>query len=498
MAGPGRTSYGGKLGSVWIRKKKKRRSYDGVGDDQLAAGTGTGAVVSSPANTNVCHSAIAPTKATVDVAATSGSDTTNTSPTSSSSAYNDESSTDDNDSSPDTAAAAPGGSAKGSRRRLVGWDEDLCRPIYEFDNPPSADDDNSEEDNGADDDGEEGRTANANGDGGDIDLIGHNGASASTKDLPMALSHESPSSVEEQGNGTSRPASSCKFRVARSYGGRKRGRAGLSAAAEGVLLDSKRTKKYLDISSKAGKATASATASPTKTETNTLPADNTGASNISFHTDSMLTPQPYGNGTNICNILDSDVQKSAISFCGDDALAASANGDDAKEKKRLILDLAQKKTSRRQYGAQSLQPRKSTTAIDDDAFSTEKSELDFSGDTANVAKLTQPSGQSSLSAARRFFEHLDKTSKLSLEKKDLLLSPELRRHRRGADGTVAAACIRTSRTVDVIEDQILAREYELYSSSSDITPLPLREYVKHRNEFFTSSTIICAGLLDDS
>ena len=228
----------------------------------------------------------------------------------------------------------------------------------------------------------------------------------------------------------------------------------------------------------------------------------------------MLTPQPYGNG--ICNVLDSDVQKSAVSGVGasgsDFAQAALATSDNTsmEEGQQPILDLGQQqktKPPRRQYGGNKLQPRKSTTTTIDDgdsASSTKRSELDFSGSgedddrsTKIRPKLTQPSGQSSLSAARAFFEQLDETSELSVENKDVLLSPELRRHRRGADGTVAAACVRTSRTAG-IDDPKLVAEYKQYCKSSDITPLPLREYVIHRNSFFNSSTTICDGLLDDN
>ena len=585
MAGP-RTSYGGKLGSVWIRKKK-RRSFDGVHDDQPAAATAdssgatgaagafAGAGVSSLLiNAGACDELV-PTKTTVDVA-TSGSDTepTNTSATSSSSDDNgDDSSTDGSDSSPDATDTAPGtsrstdtsstgcASTKGSRRRLIGWDEDLCRPIYEYEiinDPPSA--------SASDDDGGK----NCYGDDDDLDKEDDD-ASASTEDLSMALSLESSQesllSVGKDTTGTtssiSRPDSPgssnrSRSRAARSYGGRKRGRAGLSAAAEAVLLDgehaqtagdgeenpkraAKRTKRETtgaggkrkvfggrNISSRAGKPTASAAASPSMTET-TLYSSTSGVSNIKFRAqayrslgleDSILTPQPYmyGNGNdggrNICNILDSDVQKSgAISGSrkdGDIAHVASVNiGDGTTRKKGPILDLASKKASRSQYGGKRLQPRKSTTTAidDDDVFPTisKRDELDFSGDTAifdGSTRLTQPSGKSSILAARAFFEHLDKTCTLSLENKDELLSPELRRHRRGADGTVAAACIRTSRrTVDIDSDSKLAEEYEQYCKSSpisDITPLPLPEYVKHRNEFFTSSTTICDGLLDEN
>ena len=570
MAGP-RTSYGGRLGSVWIRKKK-RRSCDGFHDDQpaaAAADSGVAVVSSLLVKTGACD---VQTETTVDVA-TSGSDTelTNTASSSSSSsddnADNDVFSTDGSDSSPDAATVtapttAPTSSRSTSRRRLIGWDEDLCRPIYEYEsvnNPSSA----SASACSSDDGGEN------KSDGDDLDKEEDDDASASTEDLSMALSlessQESLNSSVTNTSSTTRPDSSrssnrTRSRAARSYGGRKRGRAGLSAAAEAVLLDgehaqiaddgeqvskraAKRTKRETtgaggkrkvfggrNNASRAGKPTASAAASPSMTET-TLHSDDT--TSVAFQApayrsmgfeDSMLTPQPYmcGNGNddgkNICNILDSDVQKSvgAISGSrkvGDVAHVASANiGDGNTKKKGPILDLAtKKKASRRQYGGKRLQPRKSTMmAIDDDVFPTTSSsakrdELDFSGDTANVdgsTRLIQPSGKSSILAARAFFEHLDKTSTLSLENKDELLSPELRRHRRGADGTDAGRCIRTSRrTVDIDSDSKLAREYEQYhqsSLSSDITPLPLVEYVKHRNEFFTSSTTICDGLLDDN
>lgn len=558
MAGP-RTSYGGKLGSVWIRKKK-RRSCDGFHDDQPTATTDsgtTGADVSSLLiNAGACGGELVQTKTAVDVA-TSGSDTEPTNTTSSSSSSEDNadvSSTDGCDSSPDAAATCTAPST--SRRCLIGWDEDLCRPIYEYEsvnNPTSgsacSSDDNGEKICVGDDLDKE-----------DDDFL------ASKEDLSMALSLESSqeslfSSVGEDTTGTTtsttRPDSSrgsnrTRSRAARSYGGRKRGRAGLSAAAEAVLLDgehtqtagdgeqvckraAKRTKRETtgaggkrkifggrNISSRAGKTTASTAASPSMTET-TIHSDDT--TSIAYRSmgfeDSMLTPQSYmyGNGNdggkNVCNILDSDMQKSgAISGGrngGDVAHVASANiGDGTTKKKGPILDFATKKSSRRQYGGKRLQPRKSTTtAIGDDDFPTstnaKRDELDFSCDTSNVdggTRLTQPSGKSSILAARAFFEHLDKTSTLSLENKDELLSPELRRHRRGADGTVAAACIRTSRrTVDIDSDSKLAEEYEKYhqsSLSSDITPLPLVEYVKHRNDFFTSSTKICDGLLDDN
>lgn len=564
MAGP-RTSYGGKLGSVWIRKKK-RRSCDGFHDEQPTATTDsatTGADVSSLLiNAGACGGELVQTKTAVDVA-TSGSDTERTNTTSSSSSSEDNadvSSTDGSDSSPDVAA--PTSTRSTSRHRLVGWDEDLCRPIYEYEsvnNPTSGSACSS------DDDGEKICV------GDDFDKEDDD-ALASTEDLSLALSLESSqeslfSSVGENITGTTSTSSTARPdstrgsnrtrpRAARSYGGRKRGRAGLSAAAEAVLLDgehaqtagdgeqvskraSKRTKRETtgaggkrkvfggrNISSRAGKTTASAAASPSMTET-TLHSDDT--TSITFEAlayrsmgfeDSMLTPQPYmyGNGNdggkNVCNILDSDVQKSgAISGGGNGGDVAHVASDTTK-KNGPILDLAtstKKKSSRRQYGGKRLQPRKSTTAaIDDDVSPTtstnaKRDELDFSGDTSTVdggTRLTQPSGKSSILAARAFFEHLDKTSTLSLENKDELLSPELRRHRRGADGTVAAACIRTSRrTADIDSDSKLAGEYEQYqqsSLSSDITPLPLGEYVKHRNEFFTSSTTICDGLLDDN
>ena len=496
MAGP-RTSYGGGR-SVWIRKKKKRQSYDGdgVGDDQPAA---------DPMNTSATTSS------------------------SSSSTENDDSSTDGSDSSPATTT----GTATSSK--LIGWDETLCRPIYELvPNQDNADDDNHGDD-GKDSDEEE------------------DDASASSGGLSMALSlessQESLSSVlgcedgdESTGRGTmmTRPTSSRRSRAVRSYGSRKRGRAGLSAAAEAVLLDgehdaaedipertAKRAKKETTGSgtskkrvfggrkaiSNTDKASATtrraartAVPSPSKTDV-TVNTDESSAS-------SMLTPQPYGNG--ICNVLDSDVQKSAVSGVGasgsDFAQAALATSDNTsmEEGQQPILDLGQQqktKPPRRQYGGNKLQPRKSTTTTIDDgdsASSTKRSELDFSGSgedddrsTKIRPKLTQPSGQSSLSAARAFFEQLDETSELSVENKDVLLSPELRRHRRGADGTVAAACVRTSRTAG-IDDPKLVAEYEQYCKSSDITPLPLREYVIHRNSFFNSSTTICDGLLDDN
>ena len=499
MAGP-RTSYGGGR-SVWIRKKKKRQSYDGdgVGDDQPAA---------DPMNTSATTSS------------------------SSSSTENDDSSTDGSDSSPATTT----GTATSSK--LIGWDETLCRPIYELvPNQDNADDDNHGDD-GKDSDEEE------------------DDASASSGGLSMALSlessQESLSSVlgcedgdESTGRGTmmTRPTSSRRSRAVRSYGSRKRGRAGLSAAAEAVLLDgehdaaedipertAKRAKKEttgtgtskkrvfggrkaISNSDKASaRAARTAVPSPTKTDV-TVNTDESSAS-------SMLTPQPYGNGNsgerNICNVLDSDVQKSAVSGVGasgsDFAQAALATSDNTsmEEGQQPILDLGRQqktKAPRRQYGGNKLQPRKSTTTTIDDgdsASSTKRSELDFSGSgedddrsTKIRPKLTQPSGQSSLSAARAFFEQLDETSELSVENKDVLLSPDLRRHRRGADGTVAAACVRTSRTAG-IDDPKLVAEYKQYCKSSDITPLPLREYVIHRNSFFNSSTTICDGLLDDN
>ena len=503
MAGP-RTSYGGGR-SVWIRKKKKRQSYDGggVGDDQ--PGDGAAAAATDPMNTSATTS-------------------------SSSSTENDDSSTDGSDSSPATTGTA-------TSSKLIGWDEILCRPIYELvHNQDNADDDNHGDDGKGSDEEED-------------------DASASSGGLSMALSlessQESLSSVlgcedgdESTGRGTmmTRPTSSRRSRAVRSYGSRKRGRAGLSAAAEAVLLDgehdaaedipertAKRAKKEttgtgtskkrvfggrkaISNSDKASaRAARTAVPSPTKTDV-TVNTDESSAS-------SMLTPQPYGNGNsgerNICNVLDSDVQKSAVSGVGasgsDFAQAALATSDNTsmEEGQQPILDLGRQqktKAPRRQYGGNKLQPRKSTTTtVDDDgASSTKRSELDFSGSgedddrsTKLRPKLTQPSGQSSLSAARAFFEQLDETSELSVENKDVLLSPELRRHRRGADGTVAAACVRTSRTAG-IDDPKLVAEYKQYCKSSDITPLPLREYVIHRNSFFNSSTTICDGLLDDN
>lgn len=529
MAGP-RTSYGGGR-SVWIRKKKKRRSYDGgvVGDDQPGA-----AAVSTSASTAV---GIAVAASASDTCA----DPMNTSATTSSSSStenDDDSSTDGSDgsdSSPATTGTTSTVSSRPTSSKLIGWDETLCRPIYEL----VHNQDNTNDDNHGDD-------------GKDSDE-GDDDASASSGDLSMALSlessQESLSSVlgdedrdESTGRGTTmtRPTSPRRSRAVRSYGTRKRGRAGLSAAAEAVLLDgehvaaedisertAKRAKKETTGTSKkrvfggrkaisnsdkaSARAARTAVPSPTKTDV-TVNTDESGAS-------SMLTPQPYGNGNsgdkNICNVLDSDVQKSAVAGVGasggDFAQAALATSDNTgmEEGQQPILDLGQQqktKASRRQYGGKKLQPRKSTTAtIDAGLSSTKSSELDFSGGGENDddrstklrPKLTQPSGQSSLSAARAFFEQLDETSELSVENKDVLLSPELRRHRRGADGTIAAACIRTSRTAD-IDDPKLVAEYEQYCKSSDITPLPLREYVIHRNSFFNSSTTICDGLLDDN
>ena len=391
MAGP-RTSYGGKLGSVWIRKKN-RRSCDGFRDDQPTATTDsgtTGADVSSLLiNAGACGGELVQTKTAVDVA-TSGSDTEPTNTTSSSSSSEDNadvSSTDGSDSSPDAAATAPTSCRSTSRHRLVGWDEDLCRPIYEYEsvnNPTSGNACSS------DDDGEKICV------GDDLDK-GDDVALASTEDLSLALSLESSqeslfSSVGESITGTTstsstarpdstRGSSRTRSRAARSYGGRKRGRAGLSAAAEAVLLDgehaqtacdgeqvskraSKRTKRETtgaggkrkvfggrNISSRAGKTTAPAAASPSMTET-TLHSDDT--TSITFEAqayrsmgfeDSMLTPQPYmyGNGNdggkNVCNILDSDVQKSgAISGggnVGDVAHVASANIGDGTTKRMV-------------------------------------------------------------------------------------------------------------------------------------------------------------------
>ena len=235
MAGP-RTSYGGRLGSVWIRKKK-RRSCDGFHDDQpaaAAADSGVAVVSSLLVKTGACD---VQTETTVDVA-TSGSDTELTKTASSSSSSSDDNadndvfSTDGSDSSPDAATVtapttAPTSSRSTSRRRLIGWDEDLCRPIYEYEsvnNPSSASACSSDDD-------EENKS-----DGDDLDKEKDDDASASTEDLSMALSLESSqeslnSSVGENTTGTtntssttrpdsSRSSNRTRSRAARSYGGR--------------------------------------------------------------------------------------------------------------------------------------------------------------------------------------------------------------------------------------------------------------------------------------
>ena len=372
---------------------------------------------------------------------------------------------------------------------------------------------------------------------------------------------------------------SSRARASRSYGGRKRGRAGLSAAAEAILLDShgdneqaaaaaaaaavaagipqaKKTKRDTN-SNKNKKAKKKetddcASASPTNMATtadistgDTSPSQSraggedimdrptstvaTTSATAAIPTEfDVLTPQPYSNNRDsICNFLDSDVQKSTTKTA---ATPVRTKADMKKKKsKGLVLDMDAKDDSdkeeqgqhqqkqeqmnlaRRQYGRR-LKPRKSTTVKDSSGVSpakgvspanteVEPSELDFEATadndnkktaaTAASSKPNQPCGQTSLSAARAFFEHLDSTHQLAVD--NTAQSPELRRNRRG--GGAAANNIRTMRSVRV-DDAKLRREYEEYCNTTEVTPLPIRDYVKHRTSFFRSSTTICDGLLD--
>lgn len=565
----GRSSYGGRLGSVWIRKKlpgkqKQKRhpstATTGADDDADDGHAGINVGGSKKKSSRVGHDFDVPPAVAMAVAvATSSSSSSETEPDHRQD-HHDSPFSSAVDSSPDSFSADAGGG-----RRLIGWDEDLCRPIYEMvtvrtqKNRDGGNDSGSDENQDGDDE-EEAGTGDANLDDAaeedDEDGDGDGG-------LPMSLTLESYTHEAVVAPITKSKSSS---RTSRSYGGRKRGRAGLSAAAEAVLLDGNGSGTNCGNVKRIKRTTAapsnSAATSPTKTATTV--DTKASASTSAITTNPVVpaefdvqTPQPYGNNscTSICNMLDSDVQKSTnktnklmpaagaggwnkrgggthahTSSRSSQGLVLDMDADSTKEEGEGQLKqqhhLKEEETNKNakstttttvrrlsQYGSRRHQPRKlstagktgSTAAAGNSKNAKETSELDFFSTEDNKAeaaaaaastKLNQPCGQTTLSAARVFFEHLDSTHQLALD--NALQSPEIRRNRGSgsAHGAAASQCIRTSRTVGVDDPQLL-REYKEYCDTTEVTPLPLRDYVKHRTSFFHSSTTICDGLLDD-
>ena len=99
------------------------------------------------------------------------------------------------------------------------------------------------------------------------------------------------------------------------------------------------------------------------------------------------------------------------------------------------------------------------------------------------AQKQQPTSTTSIDNAKAFFDQLDKAQELIITQGTTPTAPR-------------RACIRTHRPANIDDCR---RDYELYvqALTGVLSPLPMKHFVLHRAEFFTTKKLCFDGLLDD-
>jgi hypothetical protein len=168
---------------------------------------------------------------------------------------------------------------------------------------------------------------------------------------------------------------------------------------------------------------------------------------ISQNIANMTSPDFHQNRKSICSLLDSGMKESPMINSTPTVLARGAK----RSRRQLVLEKVNKKGS----------------LVDTNAV------------------CYQPSSNTSLVAARAFFEKLDTTQKLVFDKSN-------------SKSPIGHACVRTTRDANMQCPQ-LQDEYANYcvaTKESGVEPLELTEYVSHRSTHFRKLGMY-DGLLDE-
>lgn len=348
--------------------------------------------------------------------------------------------------SPSSSLETEDASLSSPKVKLVGWDDVLCRPIYRGVSSAGSPSSTCKHD-----DEEDESTAIVN------------------DDIEMPSANEE-TCVEKEwcfSDGTSK--------AARSYGTKKRSRAGLSEAAVSILDDfvtsgennssydkdrkkavemkkntvkpsyqhGKKRRRRRNVSNKID-ATAYVQSSSTSTASSSRGRKKAKSMTNTPAALEMVSPLPTKYRNYICSSLDSDTKET--SNCGGLKIKSLARKKIKMGKKEICTDLT---------------------------------ELDFSDET-----VRQPSSNTSLDAAKAFFEQLDATQELNLSSAQ---SPILQ----------GKACVRTTWTTNV-QCPKLRQEYVAYrkaTKSSGVAPLSLMEFAINRRTHLRKSDMF-DGFLD--
>eukprot|EP00566_Odontella_aurita_P014086 CAMPEP_0113587204 /NCGR_PEP_ID=MMETSP0015_2-20120614/34757_1 /TAXON_ID=2838 /ORGANISM="Odontella" /LENGTH=446 /DNA_ID=CAMNT_0000492795 /DNA_START=51 /DNA_END=1391 /DNA_ORIENTATION=+ /assembly_acc=CAM_ASM_000160 len=392
---------------------------------------------------------------------------------------------------------------------LVGWDDTLGRPIYEVvkggDGVQGTDSRNEKRD------GDVASSSKAKDD---------NGNTRSAEENTQLVDKSAGTDVGKM------PA----HKVLRSYGARKRGRAALSEAAATVLDDCKgvalslKGKKQRVCRSESSSLRIeitdfSSTASPN------IPVTPERSKEKASEDGTRLSPSPFMEGNSICSLLDSatKLEKSKKVVRRRKAQIKMKSGGDMKLSRqiqpvKLFAPLTSKTdafaVSHEEYRditgpsefrcseVKCLEPEPPSVKVENSKESAASPEF-HSGrrrNKKNVAivernmeipvpearkEARQISSATSLSSAKAFFDRLDLTQPLVLDK--------------SGQRSPGRGCIRTSRVTNIRCPKMRNeyKSYRLAAKSSGVNPLTIKEFAKQRVSYFQKS-VLFDGFLDES